>query len=50
MFIARIGKMMLPPSLARSISAINSPRESGETELAGWQTYVEVSGYSSTTR
>ena len=43
-FIARIGKMMLPPPLALAISAINSPRESGETELIGWQTYVEVSG------
>ena len=50
MFIASIGKMTLPPSLALSISATNSPRVRGETELAGWQTKVEVSGYSSTTR
>ncbi len=32
-FIASIGKMMLPPSLAVSISAISSLRESGESAL-----------------
>jgi hypothetical protein len=37
MFMRRIGKMMLPPSLALSYSATNSPRESGASELAGRQ-------------
>ena len=40
MFMPRIGKMVLPPSLALSISITNSRRESGAPELAGWQTYV----------
>jgi hypothetical protein len=37
MFMPRIGKMVLPPSLALSISITNSRRESGAPELAGWR-------------